>query len=188
MALRAIASDPSQAMASAFADMQQHIAVAETAAVHAVAQNALKAGRQSIARGGFDQRWQNALQMKVFPPNGVALDPAALIFDRIPYAVVFETGARISGRPLLWLPIEANLPALGAGQKWTPRRYIARFGPLISVNRPGKKPLLYDKKRKKAVFVGLRSVEIRKRFDVEGAVRGAVSTFDKAYDANLIVE
>ena len=43
----------------------------------------------------------------------------------------------IAGRPLLWLPIEANLPA----GVHSPKQYGRK---LVSVNIAGKPPLLFD--------------------------------------------
>ena len=55
----------------------------------------------------------------------------------MPFASVFERGVTIGGHPLLWLPIEQNLPA----KVKSPKQYGKR---LISVNVAGKPPLLFD--------------------------------------------
>ena len=74
---------------------------------------------------------------------------------------MFERGATISGRPLLWLPLERNLPP----GIHSPRQY---GGKLVSVNVAGKPPLLFDagKRELGPLFVGVSQVNIRKRFDL----------------------
>ena len=109
---------------------EQKIAKASTGAVREAADLAKAAGRRAIAAAGFSSRWQNALRAKVYPQTGYSIDAAAYIWHKIPYAGIFETGGTIAGHPLLWLPI-GNAPPIGKFN-----------GKLISINRPGKPPLL----------------------------------------------
>jgi hypothetical protein len=90
------------------------------------------------AMGGMSSRFKNALRSKVYPSSGISLSPAAVLYSKIPWAGVFEDGATISGHPMLWLPIEANLP-LSFGKHWTPKDFA---GPLRSGNMGGK-PVLF---------------------------------------------
>jgi hypothetical protein len=122
------------------------MAKAATAAMSETAAAAKNAGRASIASAGFSAKWQNSLRANLYPAAGASLSPAALIFDRISYSEIFQTGGDIIGHPLLWLPIEANLP--GGSTKWTPARYVQTFGPLVSVNLPGRRPMLFAAKRR----------------------------------------
>lgn len=200
--------------------IQQMIKPMEPAAKEAIKQTATLArdlARKNIASAGFSQRWQKAMQfsMEKSPPDAVA---AATVFHRIPFAVLFEEGGTIRGKPKLWLPIEANLPI---GIK-SPREYVKRFGPLVSVNRPGKPPLLFAKapskpksalsperraklaaversrgmkppsavvhQERKPLFVGVDSATIHKRFAIYNAIKAAVDHLGEFYMLALAKE
>jgi len=137
--------------------VERQIEAAELGALQDAAKLAIAEGRANIAAAGFPARWQAALKSRVFPNKGG--DPAALIFDTMPFAGVFERGAHIGGQPLLWLPIGDK-----AGVR-SPRQY---GGKLVSVNVRGKPPLLFDASNRELgpLFVGVRAVTIRKRFNL----------------------
>ena len=80
----------------------------------------------------------------------------------------------------------------------TASQYARSIGPLVSVERPGKPPLLFAKSRtgrrgrvatagaeRKPLYVGLSSVAIHKRFDIKGAVRKAAAQLPQLYAKNL---
>lgn len=185
------------------ADYQQ-MAKAATAAVTRATGEAKTAGRASIQEAGFSAKWQNALQAKVYPEGGVSLNAAGLVYHKISYAGIFQEGGTIAGRPLLWLPIEANLPG---GEKWTPARFVQSIGPLRSVRNARGRPLLVGQvgigstgavlprqrgrsmvRSRQAwlpVFVGIDVVEIAKRFHVTEAVEAANARLPAYYEANL---
>src|SRR5207253_846581 len=101
MHLRLILSD----VAAGFVDtivkeLQRPIAKAATAAVREAGEIAKRNGRASIAAAGFSRKWQNALRVNVYPPQGDSMRPAAFLFHKIRYAGVFEEGAVIGGKPL----------------------------------------------------------------------------------------
>ncbi len=125
-------------------------------AVKDAAAEAVKEGRAEIASAGFSARWQRGLQSKFLP--GDPRKPARLIFHRVGFMSVFERGATISGKPLLWLPIEENLPA----NVHSPRQYGG--GKLVSATIGGKPFLFSPNDYKKALFVGVKQVKIHKRF------------------------
>ncbi len=128
--------------AQAIADIKKPIAKAATAAMKDTAELAKKGGRASIARAGFSSKWQNALRADVYPAGKASMSPAAVIRHKIDYAGIFEEGATISGNPLLWLPIEANLPLQSGGRRWTPKAAAAVLGPLRFVKTASGRPLL----------------------------------------------
>jgi hypothetical protein len=109
-------------------------AKAATAAIREAGEIAKRDGRASIAAAGFSRKWQNALRVNFYPPQGDSMRPAAFIFHKIRYAGVFEEGVVIGGQPLLWLPLP-NVP-LRRGQPMTPSQYARSIGPLVSVQRP----------------------------------------------------
>src|SRR3954471_24126259 len=126
-------------------ELQGPIAKAATAAVREAGEMAKRDGRASIAAAGFSRKWQNALRVNIYPPQGDSMRPAAFIYHKIRYAGVFEEGAIIGGQPLLWLPLP-TVP-LRRGRPMTPSQYVRSVGPLVSVQRPGGPPLLFPKYR-----------------------------------------
>lgn len=117
------------------------MAKAVTAAMRDVGKDAVRGGRASIAAAGFSGRWQRSLRMKMQPPTGDVLNPAVYIHSTINYSDVFETGAVIKGQPYLWLP----LPAVPPGKNrphMTPAEYVRNVGPLVTMRRRGKTPML----------------------------------------------
>lgn len=168
----------------AMSDDLDLMAKAATGAMGDTAVAAKGAARKEFARAGFSEKWQQATRANVYPSSGTSLSPAALIFNRIRYSEIFQTGGRIDGNPLLWLPIDANLPH--ASTKWTPARYAAQFGPLVSVNIPGKPPLLFARgKRGPPLFVGVSQVTLRKRVNVDEAVAKEAAQLPQRYAAKL---
>jgi len=188
----------------------QRIAVAATLAVRDAAETAKQEGRANIASAGFGPKWQNALQDSFYPSgNKSSIDAAALVFHKIPYSSEFETGARIVGNPRLWLPLP-NVPTRTGGHRMTPAQYISSIGSLVSVNRPGKPPLLmglvpesqvnrqiikvgkpvssrrtFAKKSSRLVrvpmFVGIAAVDIKKKFDIVAIVQRAAARLGEFY-------
>jgi hypothetical protein len=173
-------------------EVQRPIARAATAAIREAGEIAKRNGRASIAAAGFSRKWQNPLRVNIYPPQGDSLRPAAFIYHKIRYAGVFEEGAVIGGKPLLWLPLP-TVP-LRRGRPMTPSQYVRAVGPLVSVQRPGKPPLLFAKPRagrrgrrssatveRKPLYVGLSSVAIAKRFDIKGAAQKAAAQLPSLY-------
>lgn len=193
-------------------DEQLRMAKAATAAMKDAADLAKSKGRASIAGGGFGSKWQNALRTKVFPANGVSLKPAALIYHKIPYASVFQEGATISGKPMLWLPLD-NVPMGAGGRRMTPEQFVAKVGVLYTINRPGKPPILgavvkgtsarlakgislsllkrgrNPKGRGSVhivpVYVGVPTVTDPRKFDIKGATQEAADQLGALYAKNF---
>lgn len=159
-------------------EIERQINEAKSDAVRDAADLAVKEGRANIATAGFSSRWQKALKSNFYPNEGD--DPAALIFHRFPFAGVFERGITISGRPLLWLPIEQNLPS----GIHSPSQYGKK---LISVNIAGKPPLLFDafNRLRGPLFFGTRSVDIRKRFDLFAIFERAADRMREFYEQRI---
>jgi hypothetical protein len=178
-------------------ELQRPIAKAATAAIREAGEIAKRDGRASIPAAGFSRKWQNALRVNIYPPQGDSMRPAAFIFHKIRYAGVFEEGAVISGQPLLWLPLP-NVP-LRRGRPMTPSQYARSIGPLVSVQRPGGPPLLFPKARsghgrrrrttvgaeRKPLYVGLSSVAISKRFNIKGAAQNAAAQLPSLFARHL---
>ena len=198
MSLRIALSDAATSFVKTVVkEMQRPIAKAATAAIREAGEIAKRDGRASIAAAGFSRKWQNALRVNFYPPQGDSMRLAAFIFHKIRYAGVFEEGAVISGQPLLWLPLP-NVP-LRRGRPMTPSQYARSIGPLVSVQRPGGPPLLFPKPRsgrgrrrraavgaeRKPLYVGLSSVAISKRFNIKGAAQNAAAQLPSLFAKHL---
>jgi hypothetical protein len=190
------------------------IATAATAAISDAGNQVKLKGRARIAAAGFSKKWQNALRVNIFPQRGVSVDAAAWVFHKIPYAGVFEEGAKISGKPMLWIPFPNVATRIG-GQKMTPRLFVQRIGPLHSIKSHGKPPILAsyisagadtkklttaklragvrrkNSKGSKAVksvpvFFGVSTVTLRARFGLQEVFREARQALKGFYDTHLI--
>jgi hypothetical protein len=99
-------------------------------------------GRANIAAAGFSLRWQNALRVNVYPNKVKSTHPTILVYHKVPYSGIFETGGTISGSPFLWLPLP-DAPFGSGGRRIPPGKFRSTIGwPLYSIKRPGKTPLL----------------------------------------------
>lgn len=131
--------------AKALAEDYKLIAKPASAAMQEAANDIKTLGRADIAAAGFGGRWQKTFRVDVYPKAPrVSVNAAALVFHKIPYADVFETGATIRGKPKLWLPLSSTPKKIGR-KRMTPELYRKEIGPLFSINRPGKAPLLAGK-------------------------------------------
>lgn len=118
--------------AAAVREMQKPVARGITLALSDVVEEAKAVGRSNIASAGFSQRWQNALRGNKYPDPDkqvFALDPAATVYHKIPYAGVFETGKTIAGSPYLWIPLP-NVQARYRGKRMSPAIFEATVAPL----------------------------------------------------------
>lgn len=185
----------------AFEGLIEPVAKAGTAAIDLVGKDIKTEGRANIAGAGFGKRWQNALRVDRYPRRGVSANAALWIYHKIPYAEAFESGAVIHGTPLLWIPLSTAPKKIGR-LKMTPRNYIASVGPLISINHPGKPPLLaapYSGRvrsrttlaglRRGAdkggglvpIFVGIKTITLTKRFALRSIFRSAAGRLSGYY-------
>lgn len=168
MTVKVDVSFPRDAFEKAFHDNEPALAKAMTLAVNKTAAEMLAAGRGAVATSGLGPRFTNALRMQTFPGKD-SLRPAALVWHRIPYAQVFEDGATIRGKPLLWIPV-------GRTRSEKQRaRAAAKGAQLFTLNRPGKPPLLARRvgKETEVLLVGVPDVTIRARMKLREALVNA---------------
>lgn len=175
--MKFIFSEDESALAQAIDEIERKIVAAREGAVQDAARLAVKEGQANVAAAGFSLRRQKVKFL--FYPN-VGSDPAAVVYFPMPFAHVFERGATIKGRPLLWLPIEQNLPR---GIK-SPSQYGKK---LVSVNVAGKRPLLFDAQNRLLgpLFFGTRSVTIRKRLNLVAIFRRAAESMNEFYEKRI---
>jgi len=183
------------------------IAKALTGAMKDVGKLARDRGRQAITAAGFSDKFANSLVARL--PAKDTLEPTAYIHTTINYADVFETGAIIAGKPYLWLPLP-TVPAGPGRPHMTPKQYVQSVGPLVTMHRAGKPPMLGARvaistpkpqpfgrfvsrralKRRIfsrgevqtiPLFVGVPAVNIPKKFDVHAAVQSAFDNLETFY-------
>jgi hypothetical protein len=90
-------------------------------------------------------------------------EPSAIIFHKFGFAGVFEHGATIAGKPLLWIPTTPGGPrASRSGKK------------LVSATVRGK-PMLFDAndrdRDRKPLYIGVPSVRIPKKWRITEIVK-----------------
>jgi hypothetical protein len=177
---------PDGAVQAAMDGAEQRLAVAATETITEAAELAKVRVRANIASAGFGLRWQNAFKVSVYPKGKPSLGAAAFLVHKIPYANVFETGATILGKPMLWIPLSSTPKMIGT-QRLTPKTFNQEVGKLVLIKRPGRRPLLAarvssagsstvsalkrasrskGKTTLKPMFIGIDAVSIRKRFDI----------------------
>ena len=144
-------------------EKQYPIAEAAVAALRDVAAMSVQEGRADIAAAGnFKGDWQARLQYRVFDATdesgGPSLNARAVIFHRYGIAGVFEYGATMHGRPLIWIPTTRGAPpARKSGKR------------LVSATVRGQ-PMLFDandrNRQRKPLYVGVKQVTVPKTFHV----------------------
>lgn len=148
-------------------EQQRPVAGAAVAALRETARNAVEEGRSNIAGAGtFGPKWQEGLQFRTVgatEDGEPSLQAKAIIFHKIGYAGVFEHGATIQGKPLLWIPTDpGGPPASRSGKK------------LTSATVRGK-PMLFDANEKardrKPLYIGVPSVRIPKKWRITEIVK-----------------
>jgi hypothetical protein len=209
MALQLVFSAVKGEFDQALRAIYQPIAAAATGAIKDAAAQVKTEGRAAIANGGFGRNFQNALQVNVYPKTGTSANAAALAFHKIPYAGVFQTGADISGKPLLWVPV-SDSPARASGQWLTPKTFPQLIGPLVAIKSKKGLPILASpissgrassrvtvaRLRKgqrgqgtritlQPIFIGLSQVRLTQRFDLLAVFRKAQAQLGQFYLNNL---
>lgn len=193
--------------------MYVEIEMAATGAIRDAANLLKTEGRANIASAGFSKKWQNAWRVNVYPATGFSIEAAAYAWHNIPYSLVFETGQTIRARAgKLWLPLD-TVPKQGR-RRASAKQLAGRGVNMFTISRPGKNPLLATKLRgadgafrnsraislsklrrgaqgKRGIvqsvplFVGVDSVTIRKRFDLEGVRMRVEARLGELYYSNL---
>lgn len=121
------------------------IAVAATGAMRETEDAIKRRGRKQILDAGFSKAYSTAFRVDSYPiAPKVSAKPALIAQHKVEFSELFETGARISGKPIMWVPIQ------GAGNKIGKKQlrlkdFIARGEKLVMVKRPGKPPLLFGR-------------------------------------------
>jgi hypothetical protein len=142
-------------------EKQRPVATAAVAALNDVAADSVQEGRDNIAGSGqFAGRWLSGLRYRLI---GEDLQAKAIIFHSFGLAGVFEHGATIEGKPLLWIPTDPKAPrASRSGKK------------LVSATVRGQ-PMLFDAsdraRDRKPLYIGVPSVRIPKKWRITEIVK-----------------
>src|SRR5690606_16192623 len=100
-----------------------------------------------------------------------------MVRHAVPYWRVFEFGATIHGKPLLWIPLSFATDAQGKNARDYPGR-------LFRVDRAGKAPLLMTRRRgqeAEAKYFGKESVTIPRKFRLREIIRGVAKMTPTIY-------
>lgn len=121
------------------------VAGAARAAFQDLAKQVQRQGRAEIASAGLSRRWQSGFRTYVFPrrPSPTSAELTMRGQHRRGYANIFERGGTIRPRKgqFLWVPLP-TAPDRINGKPTTAAEYVRSVGPLHSINRPGRAPLL----------------------------------------------
>jgi Family of unknown function (DUF6441) len=165
----------------AIREKQRPIATAAAAALQETAANAVQEGRDNIASAGrFGGSWLSGLQYRM---SGAAaggeasLEAKVIVFHKKGLAGVFEFGATIQGKPLLWIPTTPGAPPAGrSGKK------------LVSATIRGR-PMLFDAgdrdRARKPLYIGVPSVRIEKKFRIIEIVKQHAARIAELFRKNL---
>ena len=152
------------------------------AAAKEAAEEIEQTGRANIAAGGnFGSRWTEGFNATVTEGGGqIRIDAT----EDVPYWPVFEYGAEIQGKPLLWIPFSDADDAKGV---W-PRDYP---GPLFRVNRLSDGlPLLATwtpgvKDSAEFKYFGKESVTIPQKWNLRQIIRDVAKRIGEFYNENF---
>jgi hypothetical protein len=140
--------------------LQQRVQEEAKSASEQVADTVLREGRADIAGAGrFRGEWISGFTYDIEGGDKVK----RIIFQHSnPLWRVFQRGARIQGKPLLWIPVEPGGP---------PAREFP--GRLFQVKRRKKRdvPLLMSAEDKTVKYIGVKKVLIRRKFHLLKIIR-----------------
>jgi hypothetical protein len=192
MALRLRVKYTPAAWFKALTQEQGAVANAAVAALNEIAAASVAEGRLNIAGSGkFGPKWIEGLQYRIVDPAtkgsselekvfaeagtpvNASLKAKAVIFHKFGIAGVFEHGATIEGKPLLWIPTDPGAPPAGrSGKK------------LVSATVRGQ-PVLFDAadhtRDRKPLYVGVPSVRIPKKWRITEIVKANVKKFSALF-------
>jgi hypothetical protein len=118
-------------------------------------------------------RWQEGLTAPITEGGGRIV---MTIRHSVPYFKVFQFGATIRGKPMLWIPLSFS-DAVGIRARDYP-------GPLFRVDRKdGGAPLLFSARDRKPKYFGKTSVRIPKKFHILEIGRDVARKFKEFYSA-----
>jgi hypothetical protein len=148
---------------------RRRVAQAARRSMEEAGKRIVEAGKEDMLAGGNfgSPRWQTSLTAPILPQGVETSNLTLSVRHQVHFWRIFEYGGKILGRPLLWIPLP-----------WNPAKVRARDfpGKLFRVNRRGKNPLLMTGKPAQAMYVGVKSVFLRRRFHLRPIIRRVAKT------------
>jgi hypothetical protein len=161
------------------AKRSKQIIEAQRGAAHDVVNYVVPLARADIAAAGkFGSRWTSGFNGKVTEGGGFI---RVSFTEAVPYWRVFQFGAIIRGKPLLWIPLSFAADALGIRARDYP-------GKLFRVNRKsGAAPLLMTTGASGATpkYFGKESVTIPKKFHLVEIIRQGAQKMKLFYKEHM---
>jgi hypothetical protein len=160
------------------AKYKQKIRRSVDAAANKLGNSIVQKGRADIASAGqFGQRWTQGLTSEV--ANEGDARTVITIREAVPYWRVFQDGAIIHGKPLLWIPLSFAPEAQGVSAKDFPGRlfYVER--------KSGGAPLLLSADDGEPKYSGHESVRIPKKFHLLEIITAESKTFGELYRVEM---
>jgi hypothetical protein len=139
----------------------ERMVIATQVAARRAAENIEREGRANIRAGGDfgSSRWQNGFRALVSFVSRVRI--SVRITHSVRYWRVFEFGATIRGKPMLWIPLSFARDAIGKRARDFPGK-LFRKAPLLMTNEGG---------RAAAKYFGKTSVRIPRKWRLRDIVR-----------------
>jgi hypothetical protein len=138
--------------------------------------NVLEKGRADMAGAGnfSSARWQQGFTGEVSGSG----DSRTITFKHsVPYWTVFQYGATIHGKPLLWIPLNASEKGISARDFG---------GQLFRVDRKGGgAPLLMSATDKQVKYTGHEQVTIPKKFHLVEIIQSEAKTLGALYRVEM---
>jgi hypothetical protein len=140
--------------------LRQRVQAAATSSTEELADNILREGRADIASAGrFGGKWTSGFTYEISGEDKVK---TITFHHSNPMWKVFQFGAKIQGKPLLWIPVDPGGP-----------RAKDFSGRLFQVKRSKKRdtPLLMSADDRKVKYIGVKKVIIRRKFHLLKIIR-----------------
>lgn len=156
--------------------IQQRIQKATLAAVQQLADNIVQKGRDDISGAGkFGTRWTQGLTADIAGDDATR---TITLSHAVSYWSVFQYGAIIQGKPLLWIPLsDSGLTGVRA------RDFPGR---LFRVDRKaGGAPLLMSADDKQVKYTGHEQVRIPKKFHLVEIAQAEARTLGALFKVEM---
>lgn len=168
-------------------EKQKPVAEASVAALRDVAATSVQEGRKDIAAAGqgfTHAQWLSGLQYRTKGAREggqASLDTTATVYHKYGIAGVFEYGATIKGRPLMWICEHKGATASRFDVSLRQKRGGQTRSPYLVSATIGGTPVLFDKRDKscdrKPVFIGVPQINIPKKFHITEIVEKNFENF-----------
>jgi hypothetical protein len=156
------------------AKMRRRVQAAATTSTERLADNILREGRSDIASAGrFTGAWISGFTYDI---SGGEKSTTIVFRHSNPLWRVFQSGATITGKPLLWIPVEPGGP---------PARDFG--GRLFQVKRTKKRdvPLLMSAEDRRVKYIGVKKVIIRRKFHLLKIIRDEAKQMRDRFKAEM---